>query len=105
VRRVGAAGRHLSGGALHAPLRRRFRLRNPSEGESRRLERMNPHALGSYTTLHLAQVLENSDPDGRGRIRVRLLATGMEVWASTVVPSAGRNYGVTCLPRIDEIVA
>ena len=65
---------------------------------------MNVHALGSYHALHVGQVRDNADPDGRGRIKVMLLANQMEVWASTVVPSAGQGYGIACLPRLEEIV-
>jgi uncharacterized protein involved in type VI secretion and phage assembly len=65
---------------------------------------MNVHALGLYHALHMGQVRDNTDPDGRGRIKVMLLATQMEIWAYAVVPSAGHGYGVSCLPRKDEIV-
>ncbi len=66
---------------------------------------MTPHALGHMHSLHLARVTDTEDPDRRGRIQVMLLATGMEVWASVVVPSAGRDYGISFLPKLDEIVA
>jgi uncharacterized protein involved in type VI secretion and phage assembly len=62
------------------------------------------HTLGSLHTVHLAQVVDNADPDGRGRIKVRMLANDVELWASVVVASAGQGYGVTCLPKIDENV-
>ncbi len=65
---------------------------------------VNPHALGLLHSLHMGQVTSNTDPDTRGRIKLRLLASGMEIWASVVVPSAGHGYGVSCLPRVDEIV-
>lgn len=65
---------------------------------------MNAHALGLYQSLHLGQVVDNNDPDSRGRIKVLLLANELEVWASAVVPSAGRGYGIAGLPRLDEIV-
>jgi uncharacterized protein involved in type VI secretion and phage assembly len=66
---------------------------------------MNVHALGLYHALHLGQVRDNADPDSRGRIRVMLAATQLEVWASVVVPSAGQGYGVAYLPRVGEVVA
>lgn len=65
---------------------------------------MNSHALGNLQSLHLAQVIENLDPDNRGRIKVRLQASPMEVWASVVAPSAGQGYGASFIPRLDEIV-
>ena len=65
---------------------------------------MNSHALGNLHSLHLAQVIDNVDPDNRGRIKVRLQASPMEVWASVVAPSAGQGYGASFIPRLDEIV-
>jgi uncharacterized protein involved in type VI secretion and phage assembly len=65
---------------------------------------INPHLLGAFNSLQLGQVTENSDPDHRGRIKVLLHANGLELWASVIVPSAGNNYGITCLPRLGEIV-
>jgi uncharacterized protein involved in type VI secretion and phage assembly len=65
---------------------------------------MNAHALGLLHSLHLAEVVTNDDPENRGRIRGRLLANTMEVWASVVVGSAGQGYGVKCLPKVGEIV-
>lgn len=66
--------------------------------------RPQSHAIGELHTLHLAQVVDNDDPDHRGRIRIRLASTQLEMWASVVTPSAGHGYGVSLLPRIDEIV-
>ena len=65
---------------------------------------MMPHALGQFATLHLGRVTDNADPDGRGRVRVRLFALDLEVWASALAPSAGRGYGAALIPRIDEVV-
>jgi uncharacterized protein involved in type VI secretion and phage assembly len=65
---------------------------------------MNAHALGVYQALHMGQVRDNADPDMRGRVKVKLFANQMEVWASVIVPSAGPGYGVACLPRQNEIV-
>jgi hypothetical protein len=62
------------------------------------------HAPGELNALHLARVIENADPDGRGRVQVLLLALGVEVWAGVVTASAGSGYGVSCLPRKQEIV-
>lgn len=65
---------------------------------------MNNHTLGNLYSLQLGQVTDNNDPDSRGRVKVRLLATLMEIWAGVVVPSAGAGYGVSFVPRLDEIV-
>lgn len=65
---------------------------------------MTPHALGQLTTLQLARVVDNADPDRRGRIKVRLLALDLELWAQVIVASAGSGYGVTLVPRNQEVV-
>ena len=65
---------------------------------------MNIHGLGNLQNVHLGQVIDNTDPDGRGQIKVLLLSTEMELWASVVVPSAGQGYGICCLPKVEEIV-
>jgi len=66
---------------------------------------MTPHGLGSLEGLQLGRVTDNSDPEGRARVRVRLLALpDIEVWASVVAPSAGNGYGASLVPRLDEVV-
>ena len=65
---------------------------------------MNQHAPGNLNSLQLGQVTDNADPQQRGRVRVRLLTTPMELWASVVAPSAGAGYGASFVPRLDEIV-
>lgn len=65
---------------------------------------MNLHAPGALTSLQLGKVTDNSDPENRGRVKVRLITTPMEVWASVVAPSAGANYGASFVPRLEEIV-
>ncbi|TNC93115.1 phage baseplate assembly protein V [Thalassolituus sp.] len=65
---------------------------------------MNVHTPGQLQSLQLAQVTDNSDPDQRGRVKVRLQSTPLELWASVVVPSAGPDYGTSFIPRVDEIV-
>lgn len=62
------------------------------------------HSFGALQTLHLAIVLDNQDPDNRGRIKVRLAVGGMELWAAVLTNSAGPDYGVSLLPKIDEKV-
>lgn len=54
--------------------------------------------------LHLARVLDNQDPQGRGRVQVQLVVNQLDIWASCMSNSAGQNYGVSCLPRNDEMV-
>ena len=65
---------------------------------------MNAHTLGHLHSMQLAQVIDNADPDNRGRIKVRLQSSPMEMWASVVAPSAGNGYGASFIPRLDEIV-
>lgn len=63
-----------------------------------------PHALGQLNCLHLAKVVDNEDPEGRGRIQVHLQSTDMQFWAAAMTSSAGQGYGISFLPKIDEIV-
>jgi uncharacterized protein involved in type VI secretion and phage assembly len=65
---------------------------------------MSSHSLGALQELHLAQVTDTADPDSRGRIKVRLHSTGLELWAPVVTPGAGNGYGISCLPRSGEQV-
>lgn len=62
------------------------------------------HSFGALQGLHLAIVIDNQDPDGRGRIKVRLAVGGLELWAAVMAASAGQDYGVSCLPKLDEKV-
>jgi len=63
-----------------------------------------PHSLGQLNSLHLAKVIDNEDPEGRGRIQVQLQSADMQFWASVMTASAGQGYGVSFLPKLDEIV-
>jgi len=65
---------------------------------------MNVHTLGHLHSMQLARVIDNDDPENRGRIKVQLQSVPMELWASVVTPSAGRGYGASFVPKIDEIV-
>jgi uncharacterized protein involved in type VI secretion and phage assembly len=66
------------------------------------------HLFAPPTGLALGMVVNNLDPQGRGRVQVTLLGNQMNVWAACVVPSAGgpagKGYGVALLPKISEIV-
>src|SRR5262245_17554682 len=66
------------------------------------------HLFAPPTGLALGRVKDTVDPQSRGRVKVNLVATGMDIWAACVVPSAGTvsgvNYGVSLLPKNDEIV-
>lgn len=65
---------------------------------------MSAHSPGPLHGLHLGEVLDSADPEGRGRIRLRLPASGLEAWAAVMVPGAGSGYGVSLLPRVGEQV-
>ena len=39
---------------------------------------VNAHALGLLHSLHMGQVIDNADPDTRGRIKLRLLANALK---------------------------
>lgn len=65
---------------------------------------MSGHSLGPLQELHLAAVTDTVDPDDRGRIKLRLHSTGLELWAPVVTLGAGPGYGVSCLPRRGEQV-
>ena len=66
------------------------------------------HLFAPPTGLALGRVKDTADPQSRGRVKVTLVATDMDIWAACVVPSAGTasgiNYGVSLLPKNDEIV-
>ena len=54
--------------------------------------------------LTLGRVVDVDDPQGRGRVQVRLASIDLAVWASVATASAGRGYGIQMLPRADEVV-
>jgi uncharacterized protein involved in type VI secretion and phage assembly len=62
------------------------------------------HVYAPPSGLALGKVKDTVDSQSRGRVQVALLASGVEVWAACIVPSAGLNYGVALLPKQDEIV-
>lgn len=63
-----------------------------------------PHTAGQLNCLHIAKILDNQDPDNRGRVKVQLQTTDMEFWAPAMAASAGQGYGISFLPRKDELV-
>lgn len=62
------------------------------------------HALADTSSLQLARVTDNDDPERRGRVKVSLQALQLEVWASVACASAGSGYGISFLPRRQEVV-
>jgi uncharacterized protein involved in type VI secretion and phage assembly len=62
------------------------------------------HLYAPPTGLALGKVKDTVDSQSRGRVQVTLLASGIDVSAACIVPSAGLNYGVALLPKQDEIV-
>lgn len=64
---------------------------------------MSTPALQARSGLHLGTVTDNVDPEGRGRVRVRLTALEVEIWAPVATHSAGNGYGVAVLPRVGEV--
>lgn len=63
-----------------------------------------PHSLGQLNGLHMATVLDNVDPEGRGRIQVQLQSADMQFWAVAMSASAGQGYGISFLPKLEEVV-
>ena len=62
------------------------------------------HSIGQLNSLHIATVLDNEDPEGRGRIQVQLQTADMQFWAVVMSASAGQGYGISFLPKKDELV-
>jgi len=62
------------------------------------------HAVGALRELHLGRVVATDDPESRGRVEVETAATGLVLWASCITNGAGAGYGVSFLPRVDEMV-
>jgi len=63
-----------------------------------------PHSPGQFNSLHLATVVDNVDPENRGRIQVQLQTIDMQFWAVAMTASAGQGYGISFLPKVDERV-
>ena len=69
-----------------------------------RMYRMEPRIFGVASAV----VIQNSDPDRRGRVRVRYPWLGEESesgWARVAVPYAGKERGCYIIPEVgDEVV-
>ena len=68
-------------------------------------------AAGPWTACHLAEVVSVKDPDGLGRVQIRLLAfdgvPGQDapVWARVAAPFAGNDRGAFLIPDVgDEVL-
>ena len=61
----------------------------------------NSHHGGA---LQLGRVTDNEDPEGRGRIQVRLVGLDLVLWCEILTNSAGDDYGVSLSPKVDELV-
>lgn len=71
-----------------------------------------PPRLGAFFGTYLARVVDVADPDGLGRVKIRLVSTPPEIgdgdaalWARVAVPMAGSNRGTFFLPDVDDEVA
>jgi uncharacterized protein involved in type VI secretion and phage assembly len=67
------------------------------DGLSTVLEWIHSHHFGKYR----GQVTDNADPNGRGRLKVRVPAVlaDVEIWAVPCVPYAGDQVGFFFLPE------
>ena len=73
----------------------------------------NPPALGPAWLgggLFLADVTDVKDPDGRGRVKVRVHGVvqqdeDAELWAVLVTPFAGKDRGAWWVPDVGDLVA
>ncbi len=68
-------------------------------------------AAGPWTACHLAEVVAVKDPDGKGRVQIRLLAfdgvAGQDaaLWARVAAPFAGADRGAFLIPDVgDEVL-
>lgn len=63
-----------------------------------------PFPAALQAPLALGVVTDDADPQSRGRVKVRVAALDVEVWACVAHPSVGDGYGVALLPKVDEVV-
>lgn len=70
---------------------------------------LSPAWLGGG--VFLARVVDLADPDGRGRVRIRLQGCDgidgqdLPLWAMLVVPHAGDDRGLWWVPEVNDLVA
>jgi phage protein D/phage baseplate assembly protein gpV len=70
------------------------------------LELMRP-APEDHSRIGIGVVTNNQDPDGQGRVKVKLPWLGDDIestWARTVSPMAGGNRGLYFLPEVNDEV-
>ncbi|WP_333834998.1 phage baseplate assembly protein V [Rubrimonas sp.] len=66
---------------------------------------MKPETPAWTSGIHLAQVVDDSDPQSLNRIRVHLIGLGLTLWAPVLIPGGGAGYGVALGPKTGETVA
>ena len=65
---------------------------------------------GNFYGVYVAQVVDNNDPDGQGRIRIKLPWSPdsgdgeYQVWARLATMMAGNNRGTWFIPDVDDEV-
>lgn len=65
---------------------------------------------GNFYGVYVAQVVDNSDPDGQGRVRIKLPwspdsgDSEYQVWARLATMMAGNNRGTWFIPDVDDEV-
>lgn len=66
----------------------------------------DPRGRPTAAVAALGRVASVDDPDGRGRVRVRLPAYGdvESDWLGVVAPAAGPDKGIVALPDVDDSV-
>jgi Type VI secretion system/phage-baseplate injector OB domain len=57
-----------------------------------------------WCAVHSAIVTNNKDPEGRGRVKVKLPAAAVEAWARLATPMAGRTRGSFFIPEVEDEV-
>ncbi len=64
-------------------------------------------AAGRQTGAYLAVVTNNRDPEELGRVKLRFPCWGDDhesPWARIATPMAGKEFGLFCLPEVDDEV-
>jgi phage baseplate assembly protein V len=62
---------------------------------------------GRFLGVAIAVVTNNKDPDGLGRVKVKLPWISEQIesdWSRVVTPMAGAGRGLYCLPEVDDEV-